>query len=283
MINPPATTIKSKSAAKTSITANFVAKKGGVHYQLGYKKSSESSYKSSNSSSTSKTIKSLTQGTTYNLKVRTYKVVSGKTYYSAWSKVVSLKTKGTLPKNNSDNNKTNTTNPTKNGGSGSNQTSPTNNNSLDDKNNVKCLYCQYKKNGKCKLYGGYYLREGYCQKRDCGNFYKWTKKGCKKKSDKDLNKYCKKHYGDNYGINDKKDRCVCKKYWSKKSKKCFKYKYVCGKYKCEKRKWSIGVDNGEWKYQSGSKKYTNKLLGGSNLGSCGSTQKNKTKWKCAQR
>ena len=93
VINPPATKIKSKSAKKTSITAKFTSKKGGVKYQLGYKKSSASTYSTANSSSTKKTISKLSKNTTYNLKVRTYKVVKNKTYYSAWSSVTSIKTK----------------------------------------------------------------------------------------------------------------------------------------------------------------------------------------------
>lgn len=42
---------------------------------------------------TSKVIKSLKKGKTYYVKVRTYKNVGGKKYYSAYSKVKSLKTK----------------------------------------------------------------------------------------------------------------------------------------------------------------------------------------------
>lgn len=41
----------------------------------------------------SKTIKKLKRHKTYYVKVRTYKTVSGKTYYSAWSKVRKAKTK----------------------------------------------------------------------------------------------------------------------------------------------------------------------------------------------
>lgn len=93
-INPPATTIKSKSATKNSITAKFTSKSGGIKYQLGYKKKSASSYKTVNTSKTSLTIKKLSKGTNYNLKVRTYKVVNKVTYYSSWSKVYSIKTKG---------------------------------------------------------------------------------------------------------------------------------------------------------------------------------------------
>lgn len=38
---------------------------------------------------TSKTIKGLKSGKRYYVKVRTYKVSNGKTYYSSWSKVKS--------------------------------------------------------------------------------------------------------------------------------------------------------------------------------------------------
>lgn len=42
----------------------------------------------------SKTIKGLTQGTTYYARIRAYKTVNGKTYYSAWSGYRSIITKG---------------------------------------------------------------------------------------------------------------------------------------------------------------------------------------------
>ncbi len=93
VINPPATSINSKTAKKTSIKVVVNAKKGGVNYQIGYKKNSASSYKTVNSSSTTKTISSLTKNTKYNLKVRTYKKVGSKTYYSAWSGASSITTK----------------------------------------------------------------------------------------------------------------------------------------------------------------------------------------------
>ena len=52
---------------------------------------------------TSKTIKKLEGGTRYYVRIRTYRVVNKKTYYSGWSKIKSVKTKGTKAKGASDN------------------------------------------------------------------------------------------------------------------------------------------------------------------------------------
>ena len=46
-----------------------------------------------NSKTTKKTIKNLKAKKKYYTKVRTYKVINGKTYYSDWSKVKQVKTK----------------------------------------------------------------------------------------------------------------------------------------------------------------------------------------------
>ncbi|MCD8021821.1 MAG: InlB B-repeat-containing protein, partial [Lachnospiraceae bacterium] len=64
-------------------------------YQIQYSTSSSfSSYKTkkvSGETSVSKTLSSLTQGKTYYVRIRTYKVVNGKTYYSAWSSKLKVK------------------------------------------------------------------------------------------------------------------------------------------------------------------------------------------------
>ena len=64
-------------------------------YQVAYSTSKEfkaaKTKNISNYKTTSLTIKSLKSKTTYYVRVRTYKKVSGKTYYSDWSKAVSKK------------------------------------------------------------------------------------------------------------------------------------------------------------------------------------------------
>lgn len=94
-------TIKPKKAKITKLTAGSARvkvkwKKVSAQcsgYQLAYSTKgsfvdiSKNTIKVSSAKSTSKTIKKLTSGKKYYVKVRTYKVVKGKTYYGAWSKV----------------------------------------------------------------------------------------------------------------------------------------------------------------------------------------------------
>ncbi len=100
-------TIKPKKAKITKLTAGSAKlkakwKKIGAQcsgYQLAYSvKSSfvdisKNTIKLSSAKSTSKTIKKLTSGKKYYVKVRSYKVVKGKTYYGAWSKVKTVTAK----------------------------------------------------------------------------------------------------------------------------------------------------------------------------------------------
>ncbi|MBR1752038.1 MAG: hypothetical protein IJ740_14420 [Ruminococcus sp.] len=99
-INPKASSVKKVTSPKTKqikVTYKKVANVTG--YQVTFatsKKFAKSKTKTATvkgAAKTSKVIKSLKKGKTYYVKVRTYKTVGGKKYYSAYSKVKSLKTK----------------------------------------------------------------------------------------------------------------------------------------------------------------------------------------------
>ena len=99
-INPVKTSIKSISAGSKKLTVKWSKKSSQVTgYEIQYstsskfsskytKKTTVSSYKT-----TSKTIKSLKAKKKYYVRVRTYKTVSGKKYYSDWSSKKSTTTK----------------------------------------------------------------------------------------------------------------------------------------------------------------------------------------------
>lgn len=90
-ILPKAPTLsKVKSVAKGKLTAYWTRVSGVSGYQIQYSlKSSFSSVKSVtvSSGSVSKTISALKKGKVYYVRIRAYKKVDGKKYYSAWSKV----------------------------------------------------------------------------------------------------------------------------------------------------------------------------------------------------
>ena len=97
-INPPATKISKLAAAKKSLKVT-VGKKTTqtTGYEVQY--ATSKTFKSAktkvvkSAKTTSLTLKSLNAKKTYYVRVRTYKTVSGKKYYSAWSAVKSKKTK----------------------------------------------------------------------------------------------------------------------------------------------------------------------------------------------
>ncbi|MCD8365768.1 MAG: fibronectin type III domain-containing protein [Clostridiales bacterium] len=86
-----ATSISSlKNSSSKKMTVKWSKKSSVTGYQIQY--STSSSFSSGNktvnvsgASSTSKTISGLTKKKTYYVRVRTYRTVSGTTYYSAWS------------------------------------------------------------------------------------------------------------------------------------------------------------------------------------------------------
>ena len=97
-INPASTKVSKLTAGKKSITVNISKKSTQVSgYQVQYSTSKSfkktttktiSSYKT-----TKTTLKSLSAKKTYYVRVRTYKTVSGKKYYSGWSTYKYVKTK----------------------------------------------------------------------------------------------------------------------------------------------------------------------------------------------
>lgn len=98
-INPVKTSIKKLTAGSKSFKATWSKKTTqttGYQIQYSLKKDFSSGNKTatvSSNATTSKTIKSLKGGKTYYVRIRTYKTVDGKKYYSGWSAVKSVKTK----------------------------------------------------------------------------------------------------------------------------------------------------------------------------------------------
>jgi hypothetical protein len=89
-VNPKATTLSSvKSSAKKKLTVKWKKGSSVTGYQIQYSTSSDFSNAKtvtvSKSGTTSKTITSLTSKKKYYVRVRTYKTVDGKKYYSSWS------------------------------------------------------------------------------------------------------------------------------------------------------------------------------------------------------
>ncbi len=97
-INPQKTKVSKLTAAKKSLTVSVAKKTSQVSgYQIQY--STSKSFKSAKTKTvnkaktTSATIKKLKAKKTYFVRVRTYKTVDGKKYYSAWSSYKSKRTK----------------------------------------------------------------------------------------------------------------------------------------------------------------------------------------------
>lgn len=95
--NPKSTKIKSLNKAKKSLKVTWKKVKNINGYQLQYSMSKK--FKNAKTitikkaKTTSKTIKKLKSKKRYYVRIRTYKVVNGKKYYSKWSKTKSQKTK----------------------------------------------------------------------------------------------------------------------------------------------------------------------------------------------
>ncbi|MBR1752743.1 MAG: leucine-rich repeat domain-containing protein, partial [Ruminococcus sp.] len=99
-INPKASSVKKVTSPKTKqLKVTYKKVSGVTGYQVTYSTSSKFTKSATKTvsvkgvSSTSKTIKKLKKGKTYYVKVRSYKTVGGKKYYSAYSKVKSVKVK----------------------------------------------------------------------------------------------------------------------------------------------------------------------------------------------
>ena len=95
LINPKAPSIKKVKAMKKGFSIKYSKSKGGVNgYQICY--STSAKFKKAKKVSIKKLstkLKKLKKKTKYFIKVRSYKVVGGVTYYSDWSKVKKVKTK----------------------------------------------------------------------------------------------------------------------------------------------------------------------------------------------
>jgi len=88
------TSVKNSSSKKAKVKWTKVTKVTGYQIQYSTSKTFASGNKTkkvSGASSTTKTLSSLKKGSTYYVRIRTYKTVNGKTYYSAWSSKLKVK------------------------------------------------------------------------------------------------------------------------------------------------------------------------------------------------
>jgi hypothetical protein len=97
-INPPKTSVSSLTAGKKSLKVKLnkqSSQTSGYEIQYSTSKSFKSAKvkKISSYKTTTTTLKSLSAKKTYYVRVRTYKTVSGKKYYSSWSSYKYKKTK----------------------------------------------------------------------------------------------------------------------------------------------------------------------------------------------
>ena len=92
----PTASIKKLKAAKKGFTATIYKRSGITGYQIQYSlKSNFKNAKTANikASSTSKKVTKLKAKKKYYVRIRTYKTVGGKTFYSNWSKAKTIKVK----------------------------------------------------------------------------------------------------------------------------------------------------------------------------------------------
>ena len=96
-IGPKGTTISKLTAGKKKITVRWKKQKNATGYQIAYSRKSSFSFwedKIIKGNRTAKhTLKGLKAKKTYYVRIRTYKRVNGKNYYSPWSKAKKVKTK----------------------------------------------------------------------------------------------------------------------------------------------------------------------------------------------
>ena len=97
-INPQGTTLKKLSPKRAAIRVKWkkqTLKTSGYQLQYATNKSFKKAKKLTvkGNKNTTKTVKKLKRGKKYYVRVRTYKTVDGKKYYSKWSKAKSVKTK----------------------------------------------------------------------------------------------------------------------------------------------------------------------------------------------
>ena len=99
-VNPGKTILESaQSKATGKITIKWKQNSSGDGYEIyrslsrNFKDVNDRTYKIPDSKKTVATIRDLKSGAKYYIKVRSYKLVSGKPYYGAWSKVKAVKVK----------------------------------------------------------------------------------------------------------------------------------------------------------------------------------------------
>ena len=92
-VKPGKVTLKTVTGGSKKFTAKWGKKGGDVKYQVKYRVKGTSTWKKAYTSDTSKTIKDLKKGKTYQVKVRAYKKVNGKTYYGKFSDIKTVKVK----------------------------------------------------------------------------------------------------------------------------------------------------------------------------------------------
>ena len=83
-INPAKVKNLKVTGGKKALTVSFTKGKGSVKYQIAYRVKGSSKWKTVTSTTNKKTISGLKGGKTYQVKVRAFKKVSGKTYYGKW-------------------------------------------------------------------------------------------------------------------------------------------------------------------------------------------------------
>ena len=94
VIRPAKCKTPSVKAGKKKMTVKWKKLGGGSQtYQIYVLKKGTKKAKYYTSTKTSKTIKKLAKKKTYSVKIRSYKKISGKTYYGAWSGTRKVKTK----------------------------------------------------------------------------------------------------------------------------------------------------------------------------------------------
>ena len=81
------------TAGKKKLTIKFTKSTGGVKYQVAYRKKGVSKWTMKKITGNSLTVRKLKSGKYYQAKVRAYKVVSGTTYWGAWTTIKQAKVK----------------------------------------------------------------------------------------------------------------------------------------------------------------------------------------------
>ena len=90
-VKPGKVSITKVTAGTKKFTVKWGKKDGDVKYLIKYRVKNASSWDKTTSDSTSKTIKDLKSGKTYEIRVKAFKKVNGKTYYGKFSDIKTVK------------------------------------------------------------------------------------------------------------------------------------------------------------------------------------------------